>query len=60
MAFLLWVIAIIVVLGSKANLARNKEGNSSWFELNWKFSFEIAGERIDRFTQKVKSLTKEK
>ncbi|AQT25353.1 hypothetical protein PR1_38 [Providencia phage vB_PreS_PR1] len=60
MAFLFWFAVTILVLGSKANASRKKEGNSSWLEVYWRFSFEIAGERIDSFTKKIKNLTKEK
>lgn len=59
MTFLFWIAVIILVLGSKAKVERKKEGGSSWFEMYWRFSFEIAGERIDKFTKKVKSLIKE-
>lgn len=58
-AIILWALAIILVLGSKVSLSKQTNIESSWIELNWKFNFETIGIRIDRFTEKVKSLTKE-
>lgn len=57
MAFLIWVAVILLALSTRIN---RRDSATGFIDLDVTVSLKIASDRIDRFTQKLKSLTKEK